>query len=188
MALLVRGEEAGRNLVENETIYGTPWQGEGSLKDERVAVITAVEKKIDDAIIERREPRVTPQRRWPDVQPFAYWIKGTHTFVPIPTINPASTQVQLPNISLTLSYFGSNRGANADAPNALNPMPAITGTLLRVGAEKELAMIEEAPNIRPLLRSRVVVAWPNIKAPMEASTGVNIFLAYVAGDITVDGK
>lgn len=53
-----------------------PWQGEGSLKDERVAVITAVEKKIDDAIIERREPRVTPQRRWPDVQPFAYWIKG----------------------------------------------------------------------------------------------------------------
>lgn len=49
------------------------------------------------------------------------------------------------------------------------------GTLLRVGAKKEPAMIEEAPKIRPLFRSRVVVAWPNINAPIEASTGVNIF-------------
>lgn len=49
-----------------------PWQGEGSLEEERVAVITAAEKKIADAVNERREPSGTPQRRWPDVQPFAY--------------------------------------------------------------------------------------------------------------------
>lgn len=38
-------------------------------------MIIAVEKKIADAVIERREPSETPQSRWPDVQPFAYCIK-----------------------------------------------------------------------------------------------------------------